>query len=331
MENPYMKQYPDLMSGKTILYIHGFGSSAQTGTVKRIQDTLPNAKVIAYDMPLHPEEAMELLHRICEEQKPDLIIGSSMGGMYTEMLYGFDRICVNPAFQMAETMKEHGMTGKQLWQNPRADGEKEFIVTKALEKKYKLMTEHCFSQVTAAEQQRCWGAFGDEDPLVHTFDLFREHYPQAVHFHGEHRMNDKSFLHGIVPIIRWISDRQEGKERNIVYIDKQALMDDYGKPMSSLYKAYDFLIERYNVYLVVPAPTNDHASLDSMAQWIEQYLSTPAHDHVIYTNQKQLLYGDYFIDPHPCNEFMGTTIQLGSDEFKTWEEIITYFDRLGGQ
>lgn len=331
MENPYMKQYPDLMSGKTILYIHGFGSSAQTGTVKRIQDTLPNAKVIAYDMPLHPEEAMELLHRICEEQKPDLIIGSSMGGMYTEMLYGFDRICVNPAFQMAETMKEHGMTGKQLWQNPRADGEKEFIVTKALEKEYKLMTEHCFSQVTAAEQQRCWGAFGDEDPLVHTFDLFREHYPQAVHFHGEHRMNDKSFLHGIVPIIRWISDRQEGKERNIVYIDKQALMDDYGKPMSSLYKAYDFLIERYNVYLVVPAPTNDHASLDSMAQWIEQYLSTSAHDHVIYTNQKQLLYGDYFIDPHPCNEFMGTTIQLGSDEFKTWEEIITYFDRLGGQ
>lgn len=331
MENPYMKQYPDLMSGKTILYIHGFGSSAQTGTVKRIQDTLPNAKVIAYDMPLHPEEAMELLHRICEEQKPDLIIGSSMGGMYTEMLYGFDRICVNPAFQMAETMKEHGMTGKQLWQNPRADGEKEFIVTKALEKEYKLMTEHCFSQVTAAEQQRCWGAFGDEDPLVHTFDLFREHYPQAVHFHGEHRMNDKSFLHGIVPIIRWISDRQEGKERNIVYIDKRALMDDYGKPMSSLYKAYDFLIERYNVYLVVPAPTNDHASLDSMAQWIEQYLSTPAHNHVIYTNQKQLLYGDYFIDPHPCNEFMGTTIQLGSDEFKTWEEIITYFDRLGGQ
>ncbi|MCH3982075.1 MAG: esterase [Prevotella sp.] len=331
MDNLYIKQYPDLMSGKTILYIHGFGSSAQSGTVKRIQDTLPNAKVIAYDMPLHPEEAMELLHRICEEQKPDLIIGSSMGGMYTEMLYGFDRICVNPAFQMAETMKEHGMTGKQLWQNPRADGEKEFIVTKALEKEYKLMTEHCFSHVTAEEQQRCWGAFGDEDPLVHTFELFREHYPQAVHFHGEHRMNDKSFLHGIVPIIRWISDRQEGKERNIVYIDRQALMDDYGKPMSSLYKAYDFLIERYNVYLVAPAPTNDHASLDKIAQWIEQYLSTPAHDHVIYTNQKQLLYGDYFIDPHPCEEFMGTTIQLGSDDFKTWEEIITYFDRLGGQ
>ena len=29
--------------------------------------------------------------------------------------------------------------------------------------------------------------------------------------------------------------------------------------------------------------------------------------------------------------FMGTLIKLGSDEFKTWEEIIVYFERLGGQ
>jgi hypothetical protein len=28
---------------------------------------------------------------------------------------------------------------------------------------------------------------------------------------------------------------------------------------------------------------------------------------------------------------MGTTIEYGSDEFKTFEEIITFFERLGGQ
>jgi hypothetical protein len=44
-----------------------------------------------------------------------------------------------------------------------------------------------------------------------------------------------------------------------------------------------------------------------------------------------LLYGDYFIDMLPDDNFMGTGIQLGSDEFKTWDEIITYFERLGGQ
>ena len=91
------------------------------------------------------------------------------------------------------------------------------------------------------------------------------------------------------------------------------------------------LIENYQVYIVASAPTNDHQHLADAAAWVEQYLSTPAHDHVIYANQKALLYGDYFIDMLPDDNFMGTGIQLGSDEFKTWDEIITYFERLGGQ
>ena len=216
MQTPYLKQYPDLWVDKTIMYVHGFASSAQSGTVKRIQDTFPNARVIAYDLPIHPDEAMVLLHRVCDEQKPDLIIGTSMGGMYTEMLYGFDRILVNPAFQMGDTMHEHGMMGKQVFQNPRQDGVQEFIVTKSLVKEYRDMTMNCFSQVNEEEQSRVWGLFGDEDPLVHTFDIFREHYPNALHFHGEHRMTDHSFIHGVLPVMRWIDDRQEGRERPIV-------------------------------------------------------------------------------------------------------------------
>ena len=29
--------------------------------------------------------------------------------------------------------------------------------------------------------------------------------------------------------------------------------------------------------------------------------------------------------------FMGTAVPLGSEEMKTWEEAIIYFERLGGQ
>jgi predicted esterase YcpF (UPF0227 family) len=338
MENLYIKQFPDIMRGKTIMYNHGFGSAASSGTVKLIQQTFPNARVVAFDIPLHPEEAMAMLRQKVEEVTPDLIIGTSMGGMYTEMLYGVDRICVNPAFEMGQTMKDHGMTGKQLWQNPREDGETEFIVTKALEKEYREITELCFTgleamtpEEQAAERRRVWGLFGDEDPVVHTFDLYHSHYPQAAHFHGEHRMDDRSFMNGVVPVIRWIDDRQEHRERRVVYIDGSTLRDSYGKPKSSLQKAFGMLIENYAVYIVLPAPTNEHALLDEGARWVEQYLATPAHDHVIFTNQKQLLYGDYFIDTMPDDDFMGTAVQLGSDEMKTWEEVITFFERLGGQ
>ena len=335
MENPYIKQFPELMKGKTIMYCHGFGSAASSGTVKLIAQTFPNSHVVAFDIPLHPAEGMAFLKEKVAQEKSHLIIGTSMGGMYTEMLYGVDRICVNPAFEMGQTMKEHGMTGKQVWQNPRQDGETEFMVTKALVKEYHEMTEQNFLQLEAMdakakaeEQRRVWGLFGDADPVVHTFDLYRSHYPQAAHFHGEHRMDDRSFMNGVVPVIRWIDDRQEGRERQIVYIDASTLRDSYDKPKSSLVKAFQMLIETYQVYIVMPAPTNDHAALDANARWIEQYLSTPAHDHVIYTNRKPLLYGDFYIDMQPDADFMGTTIALGSDEFKTWEEVITFFERL---
>jgi predicted esterase YcpF (UPF0227 family) len=327
--NPYIKQFPDLMANKKVMYVHGFMSSGESGTVKLLHDFMPNANIIAEDIPLHPEEAMTLLRQLCDTEQPDLIIGSSMGGMYTEMFRGFDRILVNPALRMGDTMSS--MTGKQVFQNPRKDGIQEFMVTKSLIKEYKDITEHCFEDLTEEDQQHVWGLFGDNDPVVHTFDLFKEHYSQAIPFHGEHRLIDKVVHHYLIPVIRWIDDKQNGIERPIVYINYETLHDSFGKPNSSMHKAYEMLIENYSVYLVAPAPTNNPKLSEETQSWIQEYLNTPAWNHVIFTNQKNLLYGDYFIDSQENENFMGTNIQFGSDEFKTWEEIITFFERLGGQ
>jgi len=280
----------DLFKGKKVMYVHGFASSGQSGTVTRIREVLTEAEVIAPDLPIHPEEAMALLYKICETEKPDLIIGTSMGGMYAEMLHGFDRILVNPAMQMGDTMKEHGMIGAQHFQNPRQDGVQDFIVTKALVKEYKDITEKCFADTSEAEQQHVWGLFGDEDTTVNTYDLFREHYQQAVRFHGEHRMNDGSFMHSVVPVIRWVSDKQEGRERPIVYISTNTLIDQYGKPRSSSQKAIRQLLETYQLYFVAPATVDakDYADVNA---WLYEYINVPAYGHTIFTNQKQLLYG----------------------------------------
>ncbi len=330
-DNPFLKQFPDLMAGKKVMYVHGFGSSAQSGTVSRLRSVLCNATVIAEDMPLHPEEAVDLLHRLCEEEKPDLILGTSMGGMYTEMLYGFDRIVINPAFKIGETMTEHGLTGHQTYQNPRKDGVQKFFVDNNLVKEYKRISELCFSRVDETERQRVWGLFGDEDKTVDTFDLFRQHYPTAIHFHGEHRMDDRSYMHAVMPVIRWIDDLQEGRQRPVILISFQAACDKWGKPRSSVQKAFRRLIENYQVFLVGPSDFNARSEMEQTVSWAEQYFDAPAYNHVIFTCQPQLLLGDYLIDTVPVDNFMGTVIEYGSDSFKTWEEIITYFDRLGGQ
>ena len=215
MENSYIKQFPELMAGKTVLYCHGFGSSGQSGTVTRLREVMPNAKVIAPDLPVDPHEAIALLHTICEQEKPDLIIGTSMGGMYAEQLRGFDRICINPALEIAETMRAHGMTGTQQYQNPRLDGVQEFYVDKALVKAYREVSEQRFVGLTPEDERRVYGLFGDKDDLVDTIGIFSLHYSQATNFHGEHRMDDKSYMHSVLPVIRWIDDKQEHRQRPI--------------------------------------------------------------------------------------------------------------------
>ena len=328
--NPYIKQFPELFKGKKVMYVHGFASSGQSGSVTRIREVLPNATVIASDLPIRPEEAMELLREMCSREKPDLIIGISMGGMYTEMLYGYDRIMVNPALQMGDTMKEHGMIGAQHFQNPRLDGVQDFMVTKALVKEYKEMTEHCFAGISDEERQRVWGLFGDEDTTVNTYDLFHEHYPKAIRFHGEHRMNDQSFMHSVVPVIRWIDDdRQEGRERPIIYIDVATLFDKWQKPVSSAQKTVRMLLETYQLFFVAPAPVEIEQYSGTM-KLLYDYINVPAYGHTIFTNQKQLLYGDYLIDTEK-SDGMATLIRFGSDTFKTWDDIAVYFERLGGQ
>lgn len=334
MESYNIKSYPDLMAGKKIMYVHGFGSSGQSGTVTRIRELLPEAVVVAPDLPIHPAEAMDLLRQTCETERPDLIIGTSMGGMYAEMLYGYDRILLNPAFRIGEDILKHNMLGKVTFFNPRRDGLKEFMMTKQLQAEYQDISEHCFSGITEEEQSRVWGLFGLEDPVVHTHDLFASHYRNALRFHGEHRMNDSTLIHSVLPVVRWIDDSQEHRQRNIIYICIEDTLAHDGRPLPSMVKAYRYLLEFYDIYIVAAAPTNDTGYARQMQEWTFENLGVAAWNRLILTNRKDLLYGDYLIDgreDNGSNDFMSTRIDFGSDTFKTWDDIIEYFSRLGGQ
>ena len=80
MEENSKDKRPDLMVGKKILYVHGFGSSGATGSAKSLRILLPKATVISPDLPIRPAEAMELLHSICEDRYAALFIKYNMNG-----------------------------------------------------------------------------------------------------------------------------------------------------------------------------------------------------------------------------------------------------------
>ena len=132
----------------------------------------------------------------------------------------------------------------------------------------------------------------------------------------------------LVPVIRWIDDRQEGREKPVLYITLDAMRDGYGKVRSNMHKTFEKLIETYDVYFVVTAPTNDHDFITQSQEWIEDAISAPAYNRVIMTNKSSLLLGDFIISTDDEKAFMGTCIQLGSPDFKCWEDIETYFSRI---
>ena len=79
---------------RKVLYIHGFASAGSSGTATHLRNMLyeHGVEVVAPDIPVMPSEALAYLRRLVAEQQPALVVGTSMGGMYTELMYGVPRM-----------------------------------------------------------------------------------------------------------------------------------------------------------------------------------------------------------------------------------------------
>ena len=321
---------PGLFAGKTILYVHGFASSGASGTVGRLRLLLPQATVIAPDLPVDPHEAIALLKDLCARENPDLIVGTSMGGMYTEQLAGYDRICVNPALHLADTILKNNGLGKQEFHNVRKDGQTSFMVTKALLEDYRAVSDGRFSVV---EPERVYGLFGTRDTMVHCFGEFAAHYPQSIHFDGEHQLNDHTFLWTLLPVMQWIDDKQEGRTKRTLMVELDDVLRDTRNdlPIGEAFKVFHHLSELYDAYIICREDPNKPELWGENLQWASAHIGVPAWNRVLIGNHPELLMGDYLLTRHGCDGFLGTVLKFGEDPFRTWADVQTFFDRLGGQ
>ena len=184
------------------MYVHGFASSGSSGTVMALRRHFMGWRVVAPDLPVDPFEAMELLRRMVEEEQPSVVIGTSMGGMYTQQLWGVPRIVVNPSFEMSRTLL-FGKMGRNKYTSKRRDGVTEFRVDKALVERFKLMEKTQFDGITDEEKSLVTGLFGDKDSIVHFQPLMASLYGEerCRWFNGEHRLNDTVVKAVLVPLI----------------------------------------------------------------------------------------------------------------------------------
>ena len=192
---------------KKVIYLHGFSSAGSTGTATMLRNYLYQdygVSVLSPDIPVMPKEALAFLKNYIDHENPDLIIGTSMGAMYAELIKGRMRICVNPAFQMAKMLTFKHLGKNVDFQNKREDGAVSFKVDKQMVSEFKeIESTLSLKNVSPEEKKIVWGIFGKNDPVINCQKEFTKAYGKE-HFliiDGEHNLTQTILKRDIMPII----------------------------------------------------------------------------------------------------------------------------------
>lgn len=191
---------------KTIVFLHGFGSSGATKTADYLREKLTDTVVISPDIPLEPKLALRELHKLCHDVNPDVIIGTSMGAMYAQQMHGFRKILVNPAFHVSLIMRQN--LGINKFTNPRKDSETEFNITEWLCDDYEIMEKYQFYGITAYDKAHTYAFFGTEDTLVNGYEEYLKYYSNATQYPGGHILLQKWVKAYVLPCVQKLLEEE---------------------------------------------------------------------------------------------------------------------------
>jgi predicted esterase YcpF (UPF0227 family) len=229
------------MNMKTIIYLHGFGSSGQSGTVKHLRKVLPQCNILAPDIPVSPKEALTFLKDYCERTYPDLIIGTSMGAMYAMQMHNYYRLCVNPALRMSE-LTDVLKPGTFKFFQPTQSGETHFTITEDIIQQFREMEAHLFDGVNDMNRLWCWGFFGNNDTTVNCREEFESYFaPNIETFQGGHRMNNTIIDQVVLP---FVEDLLECRNSKFKTGDKVSFISDQPSVYLGRYIYGDCLIKK---------------------------------------------------------------------------------------
>lgn len=190
-----------------VLFIHGLASSGAYKMASSLRILLKGSEVIAPDVPIEPGEALNLLEEICRDERPDLIVGLSLGGFWAQKLRGYRKILVNPDFHISRLLRT--MTGEREYLSPRRDGALTFTVTDALCDEYARLESVEFDGLASEEVALTTGMFADRDEMVNCKDEFEAYYPgRSRSYPGTHLPNYPEIKKYILPVIEYeVSDK----------------------------------------------------------------------------------------------------------------------------
>lgn len=170
-----------------VLYCHGLASRGNSDSANFLRQL--GADVISPDIPLEPLKAISLLQELANMEVPDIIVGTSMGGMLAQKIYGYPKVLVNPAFHVSTILRS--MIGTNRFFHRRDDGATTFEVTTDLCDEYERIEAVQFNNIPKEEKQYTVALFGTKDDVLNWEQVLAEylkHYNFYSLFDGGHRL-----------------------------------------------------------------------------------------------------------------------------------------------
>lgn len=125
--------------GPVMMYVHGFRSGANGSKREQLQKHFEGRyRVIAPEVDADPEKSLAILNEIIAEEKPEVIVGTSLGGWMTLMCDSGDAwlVVVNPCMYPGKALAQ--WVGEELpYFCERLDGVQTYTLTQEVLDKYK--------------------------------------------------------------------------------------------------------------------------------------------------------------------------------------------------
>ncbi len=119
-------------------YVHGLASGANATTAIKIAEAFPHYEWTVADYGESIEENVQMLNDIVAHHSPDLLVGTSMGGL--TVLYADApnaiKVVINPALSIADCVRNTIGLGKHPYFCKRMNGAKKFELTEEMCRAY---------------------------------------------------------------------------------------------------------------------------------------------------------------------------------------------------
>lgn len=148
-----------------VMYIHGFRSGANGAKREQLQDYFRGKyRVIAPEVDADPKSSLEKINEIIALEKPEIIVGTSLGGWMTVMCNSENAqlVIINPATAPEDTLSQ--WDGQELpYFCRRLDGVQTYTLTKDILDKYK---DYDFEKTVKEKSAKIYALCSTEDELL---------------------------------------------------------------------------------------------------------------------------------------------------------------------